>query len=86
MKNRECDLCTDIIRNPGCGESPLIGVSFEKYDLCEACVSLVRRAICKRCHGTGKVRKRDDEATSAQATCGENRTQYKMATCKDCKQ
>lgn len=83
MKIRKCDLCKSDVSGK-CGDSPVYGVSFGTYDLCVECVRLVRRAICRDCNGTGKVRVRDDYATDAQASCGENRTQYKTEKCKHC--
>ena len=77
MKKRQCDLCDYEIST---GQ----GVSFGSYDLCGPCVTIVRCAVCRKCHGKGAIRVRDDRATSAQATCGENRTQYKNIPCKDC--
>ena len=77
MKSRKCDLC-GIIIDKG------FGVSFGVYDLCSECVEAVRRAVCLKCKGTGKMRVRDDDATFAQATCGENRTEYKTVNCDRC--
>lgn len=77
MKNRVCDLCKSEINLKD-------GVSFCLYDLCNACIKLVRCAICRKCEGTKKVRVRDQAATDAQATCGENRTEYKTISCVDC--
>lgn len=77
MKNRECDLCKNTI----CEDD---GVSFGIYDLCGACVKLVRCAICRKCEGTKKVRVADREASAAQACCGESRTEYKTISCVDC--
>lgn len=77
MQKRECNFChTDIEGKDG--------VSFGPYDLCVECVKLTRRAICLKCHGTGKIRIVDNEATDAQGTCGENRTQYKTVNCGKC--
>lgn len=42
------------------------------------------RSDCDVCGGTGTVRVTDEAATAAQATCGENRTQYKTVKCKKC--
>lgn len=79
MKKRHCDLCkSEIFKLSD-------GACFDKYDLCDKCVKLVRTAICKTCNGTGKKRICDDEATFAQASCGENRTQYKTVPCNNCK-
>lgn len=79
MKNRKCDLYP--CKNDIGGDS---GISFGSRDLCDQCVQIVRRAICRDCNGTGKIRVRDDYATDAQASCGENRTQYKTEECKHC--
>lgn len=77
MRHRECNLCKDRIPAND-------GVSFYEYDLCIECIALVRRAICKKCKGSGKIQIEDETATMAQATCGENRIQYKTITCKAC--
>lgn len=76
MKNRVCDLCKSKINLKD-------GVSFDLYDLCNACIKLVRCAICRKCEGTTKVRIVDHE--NSEATCGENRTQYKTITCDQCR-
>lgn len=78
MKSRKCDLCSKVIPDNK-------GVSFGKHDLCDSYIEIVRRAICKKCGGTGKVREVDHAETNAQATCGENRTQYRTVACKKCK-
>ena len=78
MKTRKCNFCNRNIN----GDS---GMSFHNYDLCIDCVIIARRMVCRECSGTGKVRVRDDEATDAQATCGENRTVYRTIECKSCK-
>lgn len=78
MKSRECDLCDKTIEGN-------TGVSFGCHDLCNKCIKIVRCAVCKQCHGEGIVSAVDYEATHAQATCGENRTQYKTIACKHCK-
>lgn len=83
MRNRKCDLCKSDIAGK-CSDAPMDGVSFGVYDLCVECVQIVRRAVCRDCGGTGKVRVRDDFATSTHASCGENRTQYKTEKCKRC--
>jgi len=77
MKTRSCNFCRIKIDNND-------GISIQNYDLCRLCTQLVRRAICPKCEGTGKVRRVDHEATYAQATCGENRTQYRTVPCKAC--
>ena len=79
MKNTiyTCDLCERLIVESN-------GISFDKYDLCNDCIALVRRAMCTFCLGTGKMQVRDNEATDAQATCGESRTQYKTISCSHC--
>ncbi len=77
MKTRECDLCNHTITKD-------TGVSFDVYDLCDKCVKVVRRAICRECRGTGKTSEVDHERTNSMATCGENRTQYRTVLCKKC--
>lgn len=86
MKKRYCNLCESGIFEL-CLESARQqnGVCFGPYDLCDKCVKLVRTAICKTCNGAGNKRVRDDEASFAQASCGENRTQYKTVPCDKCK-
>lgn len=65
------------------------------YDICEICISyliekiiktkvIILRIDCKKCEGIGKLRVRDDEASDAQACCGENRTVYKIIECDNC--
>ncbi len=63
------------------------------YDLCERCVrSLVDHTLqttllcmdCTKCKGKGKISVRDDDASDAQASCGENRTVYKTIECDNC--
>lgn len=78
MKIRKCDLCSLVIKDTK-------GVSFGTYDLCERCSTNARYATCRKCCGTRKVSEVDREATNAQASCGENRTQYRTITCKNCK-
>lgn len=81
MRIRKCDLCEyNIPRESGVGF--LLGR--KTFDLCKECVKIVRVAICRECKGTEKVKVRDDEATTAQATCRENRTQYKTIKCENC--
>jgi len=79
MKSRKCDLCRLQAEIPA-----NTGVSFGRFDLCGPCTNLVRRAVCLKCKGTGRMRVRDDEATFAQASCGENRTQYTTIMCDLC--
>ena len=79
MKTRKCDLCDENIPKEDKGS-----VSFGIYDMCGNCVAQTRQAVCLKCRGTGKVRVRDDEASCAQANCGENRTQYKQIDCDRC--
>lgn len=80
-----CDACCNTIKEAF--------IQVDGIDLCEKCCNhavrrylqgRVLRSECTKCKGTGKIRIRDDEATFAQATCGENRTQYKMAKCEEC--
>jgi hypothetical protein len=54
------------------------------YDFCIDCLNVIDRTRCKNCEGTGKVREVDIEASNAQATCGENRTQYRTVACQEC--
>ena len=77
MKIRKCNLCGYCIQNDD-------GASFGCYDLCIECVHIVRRVTCRKCKGTGRVSEVDQEASAAQATCGENRTQYKTVDCLIC--
>lgn len=79
MKKRVCNLCNkDIEKNDG--------TSFgSNYDLCVSCTTIVRRAICRKCVGTGFLNIRDDAASNAMATCGENRTQYNSVPCTYCR-
>lgn len=64
-------------------------------DLCEFCIAclirqvlkskvIVLRKDCPICEGKGKLRVRDDDASEAQASCGENRTVYKTIECRKC--
>lgn len=83
MQIRKCDLCKDIIDGTD-------GVSFTVtgkgiFDFCDRCVNFVRTGICQNCRGKGTVRVRDDEATNAQSSCGESRTQYRNDVCPRCK-
>ena len=77
MKKRECDLCQTSIDLKD-------GVSFGRYDLCNVCVKLIRCAICRKCGGTKIVRVVDRATTEAQASCGENRTEYITIPCPNC--
>lgn len=79
MKTRECDICGENITSEDKGS-----VSFGVYDLCGNCVAQVRQATCLRCHGTGKFQTYDKEASIAQASCGESRSQYKTVNCDRC--
>lgn len=65
------------------------------YDICEICIGrlinkvfktqvIVLRIDCKECGGKGKIRIIDEEKTYAEASCGENRTQYKTIECDNC--
>ena len=80
MITRKCDLCSLGIDEENDNEF----VSFGIRDLCGKCVSTVRRAICQKCHGTGKFREADREASDRGASCGENRTEYRTVTCHEC--
>lgn len=87
---------TTIICDACCSTIKAAFIQVDGIDLCkECCNDAVRRYLqtkkekvlrseCTKCNGTGKVRIRDDEATNLQATCGENRTQYKMGKCEEC--
>ncbi|KKN98976.1 hypothetical protein LCGC14_0142210 [marine sediment metagenome] len=79
MKSRKCDICNEGINSEDKGS-----VSFGIYDLCGNCVAMVRMATCLKCNGTGKVRVRDNDASCAQATCGENRRVSKTIDCDRC--
>jgi hypothetical protein len=69
----------------------------EGKDLCPSCCRYaIRRYLesrgvkpfkssCPHCEGTGRLKVVDEEATDAQATCGENRTQYKSEDCRECR-
>jgi hypothetical protein len=83
-----CDCCGKTLDNDGDRLSFNTG-----RDLCVFCVGrllkvalgqVVLTADCKACKGTGKRSVRDDDATRAQACCGENRTQYKTVKCEEC--
>lgn len=65
------------------------------YDICEICVGhLIRKVLrsaivilridCEGCGGKGKIRIIDEEKIYAEASCGENRTQYKTIECNNC--
>lgn len=65
------------------------------YDICGICIGrLIKKIIktkditlrvdCKKCEGIGKRTIEDDAASMAQASCGENRTQYKTIECNNC--
>jgi len=82
MKIRKCDLCKCDISNESGASFKIVGIG--DYDFCDECIKIVRKAVCKKCHGEGTVREVDDEASCAQATCGENRTQYRTVKCKCC--
>jgi len=81
MKINKCDLCDLVIDS----DKDNGAVSFGVYDFCGICTKNIRRAVCLKCKGTGKIRIVDDDATDRQATCGENRTQYKTIECDRCK-
>lgn len=93
MKIRKCNLrgvviSPDPLIETTQPERPTVSqegsVSFGVYDLCGNCTTMVRRATCLKCEGSGRIRVRDDDASSAQATCGENRTEYKTIDCDCC--
>lgn len=90
MRKRFCNFCKNELSNlitQTIGGVPQYakGVGWGGgYDLCDNCVKVIRRVICRHCLGTGRIRVRDDEATDAQATCGESRTQYKTIICRYC--
>ena len=75
---RKCNLCESHI-DGNCG----IGFDAEnrRYDICDKCLDLIKLYSCPICKGSGKKRVVDHAATVAQATCGENRTQYKTVAC-----
>ena len=63
------------------------------YDLCRICIRkliaqqlelITLRIDCEGCKGEGKLRVTDYDASDAQASCGENRTQYKIIECNNC--
>lgn len=60
-----------------------IGVG-RRHHLCTLCANTTRKALCFRCRGTGKVSVVDEVASNAQASCGENRTQYVTVDCNVC--
>ncbi len=82
----------------GCGH--IMSDNLSKYylrnlDLCSACTNFAvtgylksrnkpLRTKCEQCGGKGVCRVKDKEATSDQATCGENRIQYKTVVCTEC--
>lgn len=95
-----CDACCDIMTNEFMRIDDInIQGSGTRYDvdLCSKCCRhAIRRYIksrgikllrnsCSECASSGKVRVKDEEATSAQASCGENRIQYKLVECETCK-
>ncbi len=80
MKERKCNFCNEKIN-----EEDGISVCGYDYDLCDRCEKIARQAVCRSCNGRGMTQVRDDDATDAQATCGESRTVYKSIECKSCK-
>jgi len=83
MRTCTCDLCKNTITGSECVSFPIVGEG--SYDFCKDCVKIVRRAICRKCKGTGIYQERDAEASDRQATCGENRTKYRMVSCQECR-
>lgn len=81
MKYRKCDFCGCEIDDEHSNHN---GSSCGQYDLCDPCTLLARRGTCKKCKGRGRVQVVDEQATRAQASCGENRTQYKSIECNQC--
>jgi len=82
-----------IITCDSCGKKLKEEIRRFDYDLCERCVeSLIKNILktitlridCEGCKREGKLRVRDDEASDAQASCGENRTVYKTIECDKC--
>lgn len=85
-----CDMCCDTMKSTF--------MQVDDIDLCSRCCKHVvyqyielqsnagkgLRSQCSECNGTGKISVRDNEATNAQASCGENRTQYKTVWCDKC--
>ncbi len=82
----------------GCGQHPEEDqhMIMSGVDLCMDCyehavelyLSSRKRPLqseCKACDGIGSLQAIDEAATDAQATCGENRTQYKTVECDNCK-
>lgn len=79
MRTYTCDFC----------EKDMVGgVSFRMpewdVDICNDCLPLMRKAVCPQCKGSGKMKVVDLHATNSQASCGENRTQYKKIKCEFC--
>ena len=83
-----CDACGKVLSNEP-------KYYLHDLDLCSACTDLAvtkylqnrgrpLRTRCVKCRGKGVCRVKDKEATSAQATCGENRIQYKAEVCTEC--
>lgn len=82
MRTCVCDLCKNTIDPEVSVELTIPNVGL--YDFCTDCVKRIRRAICKKCKGTGQYQERDEFATESQASCGENRTQYRTVSCHEC--
>jgi len=82
-----CDGCCERVE-----ERPVL---FKGIDLCTGCITIAVEAYllsrngkrlmgeCGNCVG-GLTRVVDNERTGAMASCGENRTQYKMVNCDEC--
>lgn len=85
-----CDACCSVIKKES------VFMEIENLDLCGKCCSYAiqqylqsrkkkeLQSTCSACLGTGKVQEVDEYASSAQASCGENRTQYRTVKCKKC--
>lgn len=82
MKTCTCDLCKNNIKS---STGVCFSVGVISFDFCDSCIKIVRKAVCKKCKGAGNHQEADREATDRQATCGENRTQYRTVTCQECK-
>lgn len=90
---------TTVICDACCDEMKSVFVQVEFLQLCERCCKRALREVmesrdkagkkwqshCSQCDGTGKVRVKDEYASDAQASCGENRIQYKTVRCEKCK-
>lgn len=81
-----CDFCEALIdsKKLGWGEGSSGMLLFGETHACRGCIPTIRQAVCNQCYGKGTISEVDREATSAQATCGESRTQYRKVTCAVC--